>query len=113
MSSETSLQVTEAWAPGGDKALLRGRLPDGWIRVHERRFRRRDGAVVRWDDHSPHPNPLNPRSRMWTAWEPDPSESYLRMTRGGRGYGFPRRWGNPFAAMRAVNREYPLPPVKA
>jgi hypothetical protein len=85
------------------------------------RWERSDGAVVMWDQRSPHPNPLNLRSRMWTAWEPDPSSLYLAMSRGrfrkthdgGRCKpGFPRRWKTAKAAMQAVDREYPLPSIQ-
>lgn len=81
------------------------------------RWERIDGAVVRWDERSPYQNHLNPHSRMWTAWEPEPSQRYLWMRRGrlrraqdGHLFkpGFPRRWRTAEAAMRAVNREYPL-----
>jgi hypothetical protein len=53
-----------------------------WEQVAWNRFVRKDGAVVMWDQRSPHPNPVNPRSRMWTAWEPDPSQQALTMKRG-------------------------------
>ena len=87
-------------------------------RIDGRRWVRSDGAVVKWDDSSPWPNPastLHP-AKMWTAWEPDPSEKALYMQRGrtrvtqGREWkpGFPRRWKTAEAAMRAVDKEYPL-----
>lgn len=85
------------------------------------RWERSDGAVVMGDQRSHHPNPLNTRSRMWTAWEPDPSSRYLYMRRGrfrttqdgGRSKpGFPRRWKTAKAAMHAVDREYPLPSIQ-
>lgn len=88
-----------------------------WIAVHGRRWLRTDGAVVRWDDRSPYPNPAEPTARMWTAWEPNPSSAYLVMRRGilrraqdGKLYkpGFPRRWKTADAAMRAVDREFPI-----
>jgi hypothetical protein len=88
-----------------------------WTEDSWRRFHRTDGAVVKWDENSPYPNPMNPRSRMWTAWEPDPSEKALLMRRGrlrraqdGQTFrfGFPRRWKTAEAAMAAVDREYPL-----
>jgi hypothetical protein len=46
------------------------------------RWTRSDGAVVKWDDSSPWPNSAVASARMWTAWEPDPSERALSMTRG-------------------------------
>lgn len=81
------------------------------------RWERIDGAVARWDDRSPHPNSLNPASRMWTAWEPNPSQAYLMMRRGRvrktmegalSKPGFPRRWKTAEAAMKAVDNEHPL-----
>jgi hypothetical protein len=81
------------------------------------RWTRTDGAVVKWDDSSPWPNSAVASARMWTAWEPDPSERALSMTRGrlrraqdGHLWrpGFPRRWKTAEAAMAAVDREYPL-----
>jgi len=81
------------------------------------RYTRSDGAVVKWDNSSPHPNPAEPTARMWTAWEPDPSQKALLMHRGRWRraqdgtrvrLGFPRRWKTAQAAMDAVDREYPL-----
>lgn len=89
-----------------------------WTEVRSgHRWRRSDGAVVRWDQSSPYPNPANPASRMWTAWEPDPSQGYVgkevgrprkrtdgaivRLT-------VPRRWKTPQAAMKFVDQEYPV-----
>src|SRR5271166_4361717 len=88
-----------------------------WTRISGRRWERSDGAVVKYDDSSPWPNPAVATARMYTAWEPNPSEQALSMTRGrerraqdGRLWrpGFPRRWKTPEAAMKAVDREYPL-----
>lgn len=88
-----------------------------WTEVHSERWVRTDGAVVMWDRRSPHPNPANPNSRMWTAWEPDPSEHFISMTRGRRRKApdgrywtprFPRRWKTAQAAMAAVDKLYPL-----
>lgn len=41
-------------------------------------WERIDGASVMWDQRSPYPDPANPNSRMWTAWEPNPSMAYLK-----------------------------------
>jgi hypothetical protein len=88
-----------------------------WQQVGSSRWQRIDGAIVKWDDSSPYPNPMNPRSRLYTAWEPDPSERALMMHRGrlrkdqkGHLYrfGFPRRWKTAEAAMKAVDKEFPL-----
>jgi hypothetical protein len=89
-----------------------------WCEVREGyRWERSDGAVVMWDQRSPWPNPINPRSRMWTAWEPNPSSRYLAMERGRvrrtmdgdlTKPGFPRRWKTAKAAMMVVDQEYPL-----
>jgi hypothetical protein len=75
-------------------------------------------AGAKWDDSSPHPNPALESARMWTAWEPDPSDKFLGMNRGrlrrnetdGHLWrpGFPRRWKTAEAAIKAVDREYPL-----
>lgn len=57
---------------------------------------------------------------MWIAYEPDPSDRYLAMQRGrwridacGDEYKpeFPRRWKTAEAAMRTVDKEFPLTPV--
>lgn len=86
-----------------------------WAMVNSRRWvRLRDGAVVKWDMSSPHPNPAMDSARMWTAWHPDPSQEALTMSRGfvrmANGHAwkprFPRRWKTAEAAMRAVDREY-------
>lgn len=62
------------------------------------RFRRHDGAVVK--------HKMGPSKLEWIAFEPDPSEDYLiRYSKDGLGY--PRRWGTAYAAMRALDREYP------
>ena len=88
-----------------------------WKQVTSTHWVRSDGATVIWDQRFPHPNPMNPNSRMWTAWEPDPSQHCLYMERGrirnGRDSGlwkpgFPRRWKTPETAMQAVDREFPL-----
>ena len=80
--------------------------PGRWREVNALRWERSDGAIVRWDDRSPYPNPERAGARMWTAWEPEPSNRYL-----GRKYGrwgAPRRWKTPEAAMRVVDRLHPL-----
>ncbi len=62
------------------------------------RYIRSDGAVVK--HHS------GPSHLQWIAFEPDPSEAYLiRYSK--NGVGWPRRWGTPEAAMRAVDRKHP------
>ncbi len=61
-----------------------------------------------WDDRSPHPNPANATAMMWTAWEPDPSDNYLRRERK-LGKGYPRRWRYAQSAMAEVDRLFPLP----
>lgn len=64
------------------------------------RYRRADGAVVKFDG--------GPSKLQWLAFEPDPSEAYLiRYSKGGAGYC--RRWKTAEAAMQAVDREYPSP----
>ena len=77
-----------------------------WAQKTWRRWERLDGAAVLWDDRSPHPNPENARSLMWTAWEPDPSDHYL--ARGNNTFTWPRRWKTAQAAMREVDRLYPF-----
>lgn len=80
---------------------------EAWSKTIGNRWIRIDGAVVKWDDSSPWPNPAKDSARMWTAWEPDPSEAYLR--RGNkRGIGWPRRWKHPERAMQEVDRLFPL-----
>lgn len=79
-----------------------------WTKVNENRFVRSDGAVVMWDQRSPNPNPGNPRSRLWTAWEPDPSESALFTSRRGSRLRWPRRWKTAEVAMATVDALYPL-----
>lgn len=88
-----------------------------WKEVNWDRWVRSDGAVVKWDDRSPHVNPAKTSCRMWTAWEPDPGQNALVMRRGkvrraqdGHPWrpGFPRRWKTSVAAMKAVDREYPI-----
>ena len=82
--------------------------PPLWTRSSWRRWTRLDGAVVLWDDRSPHPNPEIPTSLMWTAWEPDPSQQYL--ARGNGTFTWPRRWKTAEAAMREVDRQFPYTP---
>lgn len=54
---------------------------------------------------------------MWTAWEPDPSQNYLKMERGRprrlqngtlSRLSTPRRWKTAEAAMKAVDGDFPL-----
>lgn len=79
----------------------------GWHKVSDERWERHDGAVVMLDLRSPYPNPMNPRSLLWTAWEPDPSDRALSQ-RCSRRFKRPRRWGSAEAAMLAVEREFPV-----
>ena len=85
-------------------------VPNGWRCTRpERRYVRTDGAVVKYDDSSPYPNPIKPSARMWTAWEPDPGQSYLKMSRrNSRGFTWPRRYRTPEAAMRAADKAWPV-----
>jgi hypothetical protein len=76
-----------------------------WREKNWRRWERSDGAVVQWDQRSPHVRPWLPAARMWTAWEPDPSDNYLKMTNGRLSW--PRRFKTAQAAMRAVDKEFP------
>jgi hypothetical protein len=74
-----------------------------WIESHHwqtgYRFVRDDGAVVKMH--------TGPEHLQWIAYEPDPSEQYLiRYSK--RGMGWPRRWGTAKAAMKAVDREFPI-----
>lgn len=83
----------------------------GWTQIDlgsRPRWRRDDGALVRWDDSSPNPNPENPLALMFTAWEPDPSEKAIYRTHRGSNLRSPRRWGNPEQAMLAIDRAFPL-----
>jgi hypothetical protein len=84
-------------------------LPRNWRRVGIRRYERLDGVVVKWDETSPNPNPLNPNARMWTAWEPNPSQQYIKEYRGRRNY--PKRWKLPQNAMAYMDKEFPFPTV--
>jgi hypothetical protein len=77
-----------------------------WTQTSWRRWDRHDGAAVKWDDSSPYPNSMNPRALMWTAFEPDPSEMYLKRT-SKRGFSYPRRWKTAQAAMAEVDRLFP------
>ena len=84
--------------------------PNGWTCTRpERRYVRTDGAVVKYDDDSPYPNPLLASARMWTAWEPEsrpelPQDDW----RNARGFTWPRRYKTPEAAMRAADRAWPM-----
>jgi len=71
------------------------------------RWVRSDGAVVKYDIHSPYPNPEDPKSKLWTAWEPDPSDRYIAMY-SKRGRGWPRRYLTAQAAMKKVDELFPL-----
>ena len=79
-----------------------------WKQVNENRWARSDGAVVMWDHRSPHPNPTLPSARMWTAWEPDPSDRYLSRTHRNSVFTSPRRWKTAEAAMLAVDKLFSL-----
>lgn len=72
------------------------------------RYVRTDGAVVRYDDRSPYPNPACESARMWTAWEPNPGERALSMGRRSSWMKWPRRFHTPEAAMRAADRAWPV-----
>ncbi len=79
-----------------------------WTRVNGNRYERADGAVVRWDDRTPYSNPAVSTARMWTAWEPDPGERALSMSRRSSAFSWPRRFLTPTAAMRAADRAWPV-----
>ena len=74
-----------------------------WTKDHDPgrgiRWVRTDGAVVKYN--------MGPPKLDWIAYEPEPSQAYL-IRHSKRGAGWPRRWGSAKAAMRAVDREYPL-----
>ena len=81
------------------------------------RWTRSDGAVVKWDQSSPHPNPADPSSRMWVAYEPDPSERAIgrecgkvRKAQDGSMYRLrvPLRFKSAQAAMRRVDKLFPF-----
>lgn len=72
------------------------------------RYVRTDGAVVRYDDRSPYPNPICESARMWTAWEPDPGQGALSMGRRSSWMRWPRRFHTAEAAMSAADRAWPL-----
>ena len=82
-----------------------------WRKGLHDKWTRSDGAVVRWDQSSPYPNPANPRSRMWIAFGPEPGGEYLRQT-SKHGLEWPRRWKTAEAAMKAVDREFPEPKLR-
>ncbi len=81
---------------------------DHWTRVNDNRYVRSDGAVAMWDRRSPNPNPALKGAMMWTAWEPDPSESALSMSRKGSQLRWPRRFRTSVGAMIAVDKAFPL-----
>ena len=79
-----------------------------WHQVNRDRYERADGAVVKYDLDSPYPNPENESARMWTAWEPNPSNRYLKVIRYGRQIrNWPKRWKIPENAMHAVDQLFP------
>lgn len=88
-----------------------------WTQVNNNRWVRSDGAVVMWDQRSPWPNPVKESARMWTAWEPEPSQRYIEIRRGRYRKNmdgdfskpsFPRRWKTPKSAMKKVDELYPV-----
>jgi hypothetical protein len=110
-ASEQAQAAKRTTTPKPDPWLVNHPKPSGvarpnWREVHGHRWERSDGAVVKWDQSSPYPNPILESARMWTAWEPDPSQRYLGRSNGRRSW--PRRWNTPQAAMDAVDREHPL-----
>lgn len=107
MACNHNQTITGGSGPGVACIRCGKHLASHWVQFSDHRWVRLDGAVVKWDDSSPWPNPSKESARMWTAWEPDPSESYLR--RGNkRGIGWPRRWKHPERAMQEVDRLFPL-----
>jgi len=72
------------------------------------RWERSDGAVAKWSQESPYPNPALESARLWIAFEPDPSREYLSRGRRDSVLRWPRRFKTAEAAMRAVDLEYPL-----
>lgn len=88
-----------------------------WSNVHSLRWVRCDGAVVMWNHRSPWPNPAKDSARMWTAWEPEPSQNYIAVHRGryrrcvdgvNRKPSFPRRFKTAEAAMKCVDQLHPV-----
>ena len=78
-----------------------------WREINQDRWVRDDGAVVMWDRRTPNSNPCNPRALMWTAWEPDPSESAIMRTFRNSRFRSPRRFGSALTAMMEVDRQFP------
>jgi hypothetical protein len=94
--------VAPDWAPKPED------LPPHWTEIQAgMRWRRIDGAVVRYDDRTPNSNPVLSTAMMFTAWEPDPSVNYLSRE-SKRGLRYPRRWELPLSAMKAVDTVFPL-----
>ncbi len=82
--------------------------PKGWM-VYQpggKSWVRTDGAVVRFDDSAPNPNPSLPGARMYTAWAPGREDLSIKTTNGR--VSWPRRWKNPTEAMKAVDRKWPV-----
>jgi hypothetical protein len=77
-----------------------------WTQISKIKWERNDGAAVKWGQFgSPHPNPANPNSRMWIAFEPDPSDRCLTMRRGRLGFAI--RFKTAQAAMARLDKLYP------
>lgn len=83
-----------------------------WIHVQNRRWVRRDGAVVMWDNCS-----RSNLRRMWVAWEPDPSDKVVGYATGpyqrskdGKAYRVTvrARFKTAKAAMERVDQLYPF-----
>lgn len=79
-----------------------------WRRISEIRYERVDGAVVKWDDDGFYSNPLNPNSLMWTAWEPDPGQSFVPQYAKNRKLRWPKRWKTYEKAIKACDEYFPL-----
>ena len=81
----------------------------GWTQIDvgpRPTWRRDDGAIVKWDDSTPHPNPRRPSKLMLTGWGPS-GEPVLRTHRGKLSES-PCRWGMLKRATQAVDRIFPL-----
>lgn len=80
-----------------------------WTKDESGRFMRSDGALV-WKGDDYHSNPLNPRCRMWEASGPGVSDTLYKAQRRDRRERFVtrRRFGSADAAMKAVDRTFPI-----
>lgn len=79
-----------------------------WVKESGSKWVRSDGAVARKSNDCYYSNPARASSRMWIAFEPEPSKNYLSRGRKDSLLRWPIKFKTAEAAMKEFDRRFPL-----